>query len=334
MQLQTHTNAKKLFTLLLFTSLTLGLLSCGGEPAGDPADTTAGPTQNTTKEEDDVYKDDGYLRLITNIKRTEQNLLSRFCDMYHPTVLKEQLPGCEGYPYTMWFFGWSASDTNPGYPGCDAMFLARGKDLYTWEVWSGEGKWDDTMRPSRWVPIITADESAWYDNWHNGDPTVVKKDGMFYMAYSSYASGPDMKFSWEKGDVDADLCCVMGAYSEDGIHWTKSGEPILMWEPEMNDPNFSASNMSADAEHFRGLYHRPSLMYDESINKWRIWFDYFDGVYLSVGYAEADGAGREIDVLGILGARRIGLGALVTAKGFELVARLAAEQILDGVKVG
>ena len=49
-------------------------------------------------------------------------------------------------------------------------------------------------------------------------------------------------------------------------------------------------------------------------------------------HAEPDRAGREIDVVGILGARRIALRALVAAELLELLAALASEQILDGVK--
>ncbi len=48
--------------------------------------------------------------------------------------------------------------------------------------------------------------------------------------------------------------------------------------------------------------------------------------------AETDRAGREIDVVGILGARGIGLRALVAAKVLQLLAGLVAEQILDGMK--
>ena len=48
--------------------------------------------------------------------------------------------------------------------------------------------------------------------------------------------------------------------------------------------------------------------------------------------AEADRAGGEIDVVDILGARRIGLRALEAAKIFQLFAGLVPEQILDGVK--
>ncbi len=48
--------------------------------------------------------------------------------------------------------------------------------------------------------------------------------------------------------------------------------------------------------------------------------------------AEADRAGGEIDVVGVLGARRIALRALVAAERFHPLAGLAAEQILDGVE--
>ena len=48
--------------------------------------------------------------------------------------------------------------------------------------------------------------------------------------------------------------------------------------------------------------------------------------------AEADRAGGEIDVVGVLGARRIGLRALVAAEVLELLAGLLAEQILDRVE--
>ena len=48
--------------------------------------------------------------------------------------------------------------------------------------------------------------------------------------------------------------------------------------------------------------------------------------------AEADRAGREIDVVGVLGARGIALRALVAAERLHPLAGLAAEQILDGVE--
>src|SRR5262245_6989885 len=48
--------------------------------------------------------------------------------------------------------------------------------------------------------------------------------------------------------------------------------------------------------------------------------------------AEADRAGGKIHIVGIFCTRRIALGALVAAKRFKSLARLPAEQILDGVK--
>ncbi|MGY4291164.1 hypothetical protein ACVWXO_010430 [Bradyrhizobium sp. LM2.7] len=48
--------------------------------------------------------------------------------------------------------------------------------------------------------------------------------------------------------------------------------------------------------------------------------------------AETDRAGREIDVVDILGARGIGLRALEAAKVLQLLTALPAEQILDGVE--
>ena len=48
--------------------------------------------------------------------------------------------------------------------------------------------------------------------------------------------------------------------------------------------------------------------------------------------AKADRAGGEIDVVEVLGARGIGLRAAEPAKVLQLVARLVAEQVLDGVE--
>ena len=49
-------------------------------------------------------------------------------------------------------------------------------------------------------------------------------------------------------------------------------------------------------------------------------------------HAQADRAGGEIHVVGILGARGIALRALVAAEGLQPLLGLLAEQILDGVE--
>ena len=48
-----------------------------------------------------------------------------------------------------------------------------------------------------------------------------------------------------------------------------------------------------------------------------------------LGDAQADGAGREVDVVDILGARGVGLSPLVAAKILQLFPGLVAEQVLD-----
>jgi len=243
---------------------------------------------NVTVTDYNPYDENGYLNIITDIKkRTETNLIYNFVNMYHPFVLKEQLAGNAGYPYTMWFMGWAATETNVGWPGCDAVFLARGSDLYTWEVYCTDGTWDHNMsRVTQWKPVVYPG-GQWYDDWHNGDASVVKRGGIFYMMLSSYASGPDQKFSWQTGDTDGDLVCVIGATSTDGINWVKSTEPVLMWKDE-NSKKWGWENGLAWPPDYYGHYHRPSLMFDESINKWRMWHDYIENGYMSMGYWEAE----------------------------------------------
>ncbi len=194
-----------------------------------------------------------------------RNVLSGFGNMYHPKVLQTNDPN---YPYKMWFFGWAAADCNPGYSGCDAIFHARSADMDNWEVYSGSNTWDSTMDPSKWVPVIAADEKP-YDEWHNGDPSVVYHDGLYYMAYS--ATGRNN---------DGYIYCVMGATSADGIYWQRTSAPLLVYGPEI-----SGGASESDATRW-GMFHRPSLMLENGY--WRLWFDYWlaaDGG-VSMGYAE------------------------------------------------
>jgi hypothetical protein len=52
------------------------------------------------------------------------------------------------------------------------------------------------------------------------------------------------------------------------------------------------------------------------------------------GHAEADGAGGEVHVVAVLGARGIGLGAAEGAEALQLVPGLLAQQILNGMEHG
>ena len=210
-------------------------------------------------------------------------LFKNFVNMYHLQIIKE--PG-QPYQYKGWFFGWASELGNSNYHlkyGCDMIFAARAKHLTgPWEVYSGEGRWDATMNPKLWVPVITA-EGTFYDSWHNGDPSVVKHNGKYYMAYSSTGFNKDMIPFGQPGDTDSDISCVMGAVSTDGINWKRTSYPILI------DPRNIGQSPIKPGEYMHpyGLYHRPSLMRDGHV--WRLWFDCWTGTDMPMGYAENRG---------------------------------------------
>lgn len=202
---------------------------------------------------------------------TERNELTNFNNMYQAKVI-DTFEG--SHPYKMWFFGWAVEVSNPGYPGSDAVFHARSKDRVNWEVYSGRScwgnkdKWDATMNPNTWVPVLTAGDLN-YDNWHSGDPSVVWHEGTYYMAYSSTGK-----------NEDGYIYAVNGATSQNGIDWTPTQHPLLVYGPEIGGG-------SADDEvTLWGSFHRPSLLLDEGV--WRLWFDYWTGILggVSMGYAE------------------------------------------------
>ncbi|MCC6143859.1 MAG: hypothetical protein IT368_08635 [Candidatus Hydrogenedentes bacterium] len=196
------------------------------------------------------------------------DLLSGFDNMYNLHVIEE----CDAdYPFRGWFFGWAVEDCNPGYPGCDAIYTARAKSLAgPWEVYGGEqdgaAVWDASGDPRQWVPVITGG-NVYYNNWHNGDPSVVKHEGGYYMAYSATGHNLDGIPFGSPGDTDSDISCVMGATSDDGLHWTTTPAPLLVHPENIG----GAPAAPGEYAHPRGLYHRPSLMRDEG--KWKLWFD-------------------------------------------------------------
>ena len=213
-------------------------------------------------------------------KRSGKDVLWGFRNMYAAKVVR--VPD-EAYPLRMWFFGWAVADGNPRYPGCDAIYHARGKDLDHWEVYCGDGDWDATMTPKRWRPVVAARDKI-YDQWHNGDPTVMYRNGVFHMAYSATGFNADGIGEYRPGDRDGDILCVMGATSRDGIHWRRSREPLLMNQAEIGAPHGKGS------EFLHGMYHRPSLLWDSG--RWRMWFDYWAGPRgggCAMGFAECRG---------------------------------------------
>lgn len=201
-------------------------------------------------------------------QRDRRNLLMNFNNMYQPCVVET---GGE-YRFKMWFFGWATATANPGIPGADAIYHARSADLITWEVYCKDGSWDTTMNPARWKPVLHA-STRWYEAWHVGDPSVVLKDGTFYMAYSATSK--------VIGDVEGYpstmVLCVMGAVSKDGIQWKKTDQPLLIREGDSATPKPEPGRI--------GDFHRPCLRWENS--RWRLWFDYWlPGKSICMGYAE------------------------------------------------
>jgi hypothetical protein len=202
--------------------------------------------------------------------------------MYNFHVLQE--PGT-AWPYKVWFFGWAAEDCNRNVKentGCDAIFHGRARSLDgPWEIYAGEGRWDAAMMPEKWRPVITARKFI-YDEWHNGDPSVVKVGSRYYMAYSSTGNNKDGKPFGDPADKDGSLLSIMGATSTDGIHWKRSERPILM-----NPSDVGAPHVPQGEAHLYGSYHRPSLLHEDG--KFRLWFDYWTERGVTMGYAENSG---------------------------------------------
>ena len=204
-------------------------------------------------------------------QRDRRPLLTNFDNMYSPCVVET---GGE-HRFRMWFFGWAAGHTNPGVPGADAIFHARSKDLRQWEVYSKGGAWDATMTPAKWAPVLHASE-RWYEAWHVGDPSVVLRDGRFYMAYSATSK----HFSKVAGYPSTMVQCVMGAVSDDGIRWTKTDAPLLIRAADTPKPKPEPGRI--------GDFHRPCLRWEGG--RWRLWFDYWlPGKGVCMGYAENPG---------------------------------------------
>jgi len=199
-------------------------------------------------------------------------LLTNFFNMYHPCVLEID---DAVFPYRMWFFGWSTGLANPGFSGADAMFCARSKDLIKWEVYAGDDNWNSTMKPELWKPIMTADDEP-YDQWHVGDPSVVYKDGVYFMAFSATSNPFGTIPSYPSGM----LLFVRGAVSIDGIHWKKAPKTLI--DADYETPTKPNPGRVGD-------FHRPCLMWD--CGKWKLWFDYWNDTasQISMGYAENDG---------------------------------------------
>ncbi len=219
-----------------------------------------------------------------------------FMHAYQPCVV--EVPDAD-YPYRMWFFGWIADIGNAEFAGCDAIYFARGKDLDHWEVFCKDGSWDAGRHNDKWVSVLYSSEDTerhYYDTFHSGDPSVVLKDGVFYMAYSATSNAfTDLDSSEPieppyfsnlaiEGYPSRMIQCVMGATSTDGIHWKKTEKPLLIAAVDTKYPPDPCPDRVGD-------FHRPSLLWDESAGKWKLYFDYYHSVLRGThaGMAENEG---------------------------------------------
>jgi len=217
-------------------------------------------------------------------------VLRGFHNLYNARVV--HVPG-DRYPYRMWLFGWPAADNNP-QPGDgpigDAIYHARSRDLDRWEAYGGEvgghAHWVAEPRPDDWRPVLRAEKGT-FDNAAAGDPAVVRRGGLYYMAYSA------VRFEAHADTTPQRLFlvnAVMGAVSRDGIHWRKSDGPLVRWHAEYANrwDIAGGANVNTPPPGYMGAYHRPALLWD--CGRWRLWFDYYlPGTFVSMGYAECRG---------------------------------------------
>lgn len=209
-------------------------------------------------------------------------VLKGFHNLYNPCVIRDR---DRAFPFKMWFFGWPVEDVDARWPG-DVIFFARGRSIDRWEVYAGDGGWENSMNARAYVPVLRGEPKA-YDGMANGDPSVVFRKGVYHMALSSV--GFDTRKDGQGADHLYNVSCVLGATSPDGIHWQKTKGPIAIWKREFEKPwEIIDGKIPHAPDGYYGSYHRPALMYDEG--RWKLWFDYFvPGTFVSMGYAENRG---------------------------------------------
>jgi len=218
-------------------------------------------------------------------KQVGDKLITNFQNMYNLHINHE--PDDSDYPYKGWFFGWVKDQCNEGYAGCDAIYAAKSKSLTgPWLIYSGNNsdgsqKWTNDDSIEEWVPVIAGGINN-YDNWHNGDPSVVKYKDTYYMAYSATGFNKDGIPFGHLDDTDSDISVIMGAISKDGLEWIKSKKPILIYEPQWGQSPIN----NGDYMHELGSYHRPSLMVED--DKFKIWFDGYVKNSFDMLYGEND----------------------------------------------
>lgn len=229
-------------------------------------------------------------------ERTNRPAFDGFMNAYNPCIV--EVPDIK-YPYRMWFFGWIHDFLNSDYPGGDAIYLARSKDLDHWEAYCKDGSWDTTKNNKKWASVLyasTDEVKHYYETFHAGDPSVIFKDGVYYMAYSASSKPfadtnspepiepPTFSNKAIAGYPNAMICCIMGATSIDGIHWKKTEKPLLIAAVDNKYPPDPCPDRIGD-------FLRPSLLWDEIENIWKLYFDYYNASLTGVNTGMAENKG-------------------------------------------
>jgi hypothetical protein len=229
-------------------------------------------------------------------ERHDRPAFQGFMHAYNPCVV--EVPDRD-YPYRMWFFGWVTDIGNTDFAGMDAIYFARGKDLDTWEVYCKDGSWDAGKDNKKWASVLyssTDQVNRYFETFHAGDPSVIYKDGSYFMAYSATSQAftdPDSPEPIEPpmfsnkaiaGYPSRMIQCIMGATSADGIHWKKTDKPLLIAAVDNKYPPDPAPDRIGD-------FHRPCLLWDVAGGKWKLYFDYFNAhlAGCNTGLAENNG---------------------------------------------
>ena len=233
------------------------------------------------------------------------------------------------YPYGIWFSATlplpvsrpALRRRRPSYhapSGRDPIYYARSRDGVEWRIHAGDGQWTTAARPWAWEPVVDHGE-AWYDNEYAAHPSVVFRDGVYYMAYSALGlerrlidrgtAGHEITVTqsdettdgrrtsvsethWVPGEAptygDLLRACIMGATSTDGIHWEKTPGPLAIAPREHTSQWATLHFANGVPPDYRGAYQRPSLLFDEG--RWRLWYTYYlSGNCIAMGYRENRG---------------------------------------------
>ncbi len=234
------------------------------------------------------YGDERF-RDLTSFWGKSMEVMNDFLNLYNPDIIK--INNSSSSHYRMYIFGWPYDFCNQDLPGCDSIFFIESSNLEFWSITTS-----DNSNLSSPLKLTLSPGTRYWDEWHVGDPSVIKINDSYFMAYSAVGFDADginahadrNTNSDYKNDRDEFYYTIGGAYSNDGINWNTLDTPMVATKHEYaeKDPAMNA------------MFHRPSLMYDK--DRFKIWFDYFNAAplnravaltefHVSLGYAELIG---------------------------------------------